>query len=603
MQRLLTLFCLGIFLLPQLYSEEKKEKPLIEEKIEVIGKVPLYRAMQSVSVLDEDHIKNFSPDGLKEILNLSPGMLVLNAGNPAQFSYSFARGASVNQMLYLVDGIKLQDPSSSLAGNFSFLSPQLIEKVEIVRGPLSNLYGSSAMGGVVNVISRKKEGLTLTLSGGSHGTLGSSLQFGKRFSDFSLFLNSDFLNYDDGLQNDHFERRGFSFASGYEKDNVNLGISFFGSFINAGIPQYLGLPTPDRKYKQSNFIIFMPLNWRIGDNSNFDLKGSLHWNSYNFSDPFDAWNYYFANNSFIAEVQAKYSTHFWEKLNLTAGMDLSRQKIGNMNNDEKLFSGLQTDIFSMFADLNLDLNKLLLAASLRFDKYDDLSGVYSPQIGISFNPTYFLKLRTSFSRSFRAPTMPEMLNPYWGNPQLHPETGKSFEIGADLYLNTLLLGITYFDSTYKNLIGFSPVTARFANINKADIRGVEISCNWEFLKKLKWLGAYTYLHTHDVQYDRALLRRPRHSLSSSLYYQALRFSLAAEMVYVGKRLDYDELLWSVSENSPFNHFDLTVNVPLNKKISIFSRVSNVFNSHFEEVLGYPAPLRRILLGFKYQVAN
>jgi vitamin B12 transporter len=199
--------------------------------------------------------------------------------------------------------------------------------------------------------------------------------------------------------------------------------------------------------------------------------------------------------------------------------------------------------------------------------------------------------------------LPEMLNPYWGNPQLHPETGKSFEIGADLYLNTLLLGITYFDSTYKNLIGFSPVTARFANINKADILGVEISCNWELFKKLKWLGAYTYLHTHDVQYDRPLLRRPRHSLSSSLCYQTLRFSLAAEMVYVGKRLDYDELLWSVSENSPFNHFDLTVNVPLNKKISVFSRVSNVFNSHFEEVLGYPAPLRRILLGFKYQVAN
>ena len=369
---MLTVICLGILLLPPLYSEEKKEKPLIEEKIEVIGKVPLYRAMQSVSVLDEDHIKNFGPDGLKEILNQSPGMLVLNAGNPAQFSYSFARGASVNQMLYLVDGIKLQDPSSSLAGNFSFLSPQLIEKVEIVRGPLSNLYGSSAMGGVVNVISRKKEGLVLNLSGGSHGTLGSSLQFGKRFSDFSLFVNSDFLNYDDGLQNDHFERRGFSFASAYEKDNFNLGLSFFGSFINAGIPQYLGLPTPERKYKQGNFVIFMPLNWQIADNSNFDLKGSLHWNDYSFSDPFDAWNYHFSNNSFIAEVQAKYSTHFWEKLNLTAGMDLSRQKIENMNNDEKLFSGQQTDVFSLFADLNLDLNKLLLAASLRFDKYDDL---------------------------------------------------------------------------------------------------------------------------------------------------------------------------------------------------------------------------------------
>lgn len=600
---MVTVFCLGILLVSQLYSEKKREKPLIEEKIEVVGKVPLYRALQSISVFDDDQIKNFSPDGLKGILNQSPGILVLNAGNPAQFSYSFARGASVNQMLYLVDGIKLQDPSSSLAGNFSFLSPQLIEKVEIVRGPLGNLYGSSAMGGVVNIISRKKEGLAFTLSGGSHGTVGSSLQFGDRFSDFFVFLNSDFLNYDDALKNDHFARRGLSFVSGYEKSNINLGVSFFGTFIDAGIPQYLGLPTPDRKYKQSNFLISMPVNWRIGDDSNFDFKGSLQWNSYDFSDPNDFWNYYFANNSFIAELQAKYSLHFWEKLNLTTGLDLARQKIENINNDEKLFSGIQTNVFSFFADLNMDLKKFLLAASLRFDKYDNLSGVFSPQIGVSFNLNYFLKLRTSFSRSFRAPTMPEMFNPYWGNPGLHPETGKSFEIGADLFLNTLVFGITYFDSTYLNLIGFSPLTAKFANINKAEIKGVEISCNWEIFKRWKWLSAYTYLHAQDVQYDRALLRRPRHSLSSSLHYQAVRFSLSAEMVYVGKRLDYDELLWSVSENSPFNHFDFMVNVPITKKISIFSRVNNVFNSHFEEVLGYPVPLRRILLGIKYQVLN
>jgi vitamin B12 transporter len=603
MPRVILLFLLAFVLFPLLFSEEKKEKPLIEVKIEVIGKVPLYRALQSISVFDEDHIKNFSPDGLKGLLNQSPGMLVLNAGNPAQFSYSFARGASVNQMLYLVDGIKLYDPSSSLAGNLSFLSPQLIEKVEIVRGPLSNLYGSSAMGGVVNVITRKKEGLILSLSAGSHGTLESSIQFGERFSDFFVFLNGDFLNYDDGLKNDHFERRGFSFASGYEKNNFDLGVSFFGTLIDAGIPQYLGMPTLDRKYKQSNFLISMPVNWRIGDKSSFNFKGSLHWNAYDFSDPNDVWNSYFSNNSLILELQAKYSLRFWEKINLIAGLDLSRQKIENANNYEKIFSGLKADVFSFFVDLHADLNKFLLAGSLRYDKYDDLAGVYSPQFGVSFNLNSFLKLRTSFSRSFRVPTLPERLNPYWGNPVLLPETGKSYEIGADLFMNGLVLGFTYFDSTYTNLIGFSPLTAKFANINKAEIKGLEIAGNWEIAKGLNLLTAYTYLHTQDVQYDRALLRRPRNSLSTALHFKSSWFSLSAEMIYVGKRLDYDELLWSVSENAQFNHFDFLLSVPLQKKVSIFCRVNNALNSHFEEVLGYPAPLRRILLGIKYQVVN
>jgi vitamin B12 transporter len=590
-------------LFPSLFCEEKKEKPDIEEKIEVIGKVPLYRALQSVSVLDEERIRDFSPEGLKGLLNQSPGMLVLNAGNPSQFSYSFARGASVNQMLYLVDGIKLHDPSSALAGNFSFLSPQLIEKVEIVRGPLSNLYGSSAMGGVVNIITRKKEGLLFSLSGGSHGTMESSIQFGKRPGDFFIFVNGDFLNYDDALVNDHFERRGGAVHGGYEKDDFSLGLSFFGTLVDAGIPWNLGKATPNRRYKQNNFLVSIPFYWRINGTSQLDIKGSLHWNQYDFFDPDDLWNFSFVNDSFMTELQTKFSTRLLKKLNLVSGFDFSSQKIENVNNDENQIAGVKTDVASFYTDLQVDLDRILLAGSLRFDKYNGLSGVFSPQLGISFNFNSNLKLRASFSQSFRAPTLPEMLNPYWGNPGLLPETGKSIEAGADLYFASLVCGVTFFDSSYANLIGFSPLTARFANINKAKISGAEVNCDWGIFKGLDWRIAYTYLHTQDIQYGRALLRRPRHALTTSLLYRNAKFTLAAEMTYAGKRLDYDELLWSVSENAPFSHYDFTLNVPLQKKLTVFCRVNNAFNSHFEEVLGYPAPLRRVLLGIKYQVAN
>ena len=203
---LLAFFLACLFFLP-LFAAEKRQKPDVEEKIEVIGRVPLVRALQSVSVLDRERIEGSGPDGLQGLLGQCPGMLVLNAGNPAQFAYGFARGASVNQMLYLVDGVKLHDPSSSLAGNFSFLSPQLIEKVEVVRGPLSNLYGSSAMGGVVNIITRKKEGVQFSLSGGSHGTMAGNVHFGKRLGAYHFFLNGDLLDYDERLANDRFERR------------------------------------------------------------------------------------------------------------------------------------------------------------------------------------------------------------------------------------------------------------------------------------------------------------------------------------------------------------------------------------------------------------
>jgi vitamin B12 transporter len=196
-----------------------------------------------------------------------------------------------------------------------------------------------------------------------------------------------------------------------------------------------------------------------------------------------------------------------------------------------------------------------------------------------------------------------MLNPYWGNPGLLPETGSSLEAGADLYFAALQCGVTLFTSVYRGLIGFSPLTSRFANINQAVVRGAELNCDWEIFHGFHWRTAYTYLHTQDVQYERELLRRPRHAFSASLQYRAPAFTCSAEMVYVGKRLDYDELLWTIAESRSFNHFALALQVPLLKNVTAFCRVDNAFNSRFEEVLGYPAPLRRLMLGAAYQVGD
>jgi vitamin B12 transporter len=600
--RLFAVFLACLFFLPQ-FAADREDKPDVEEKIEVLGKVPLVRALQSVSILNYERIEAMAATGLKELLGQCPGLLVLNAGNPGQFSYGFARGASVNQMLYLVDGVKLHDPSSALAGNFSFLSPQLIEKIEVVRGPLSSLYGSSAMGGVVNVITRKKEGVEFSLAGGSHGTLESSIHFGKRLGAVHLFLNSDLLDYNERLENDRCERRSFSFHSGYEKNDFSLGLSFLGTLVDAGIPWNLGAATTRRGYAQENFIVSLPMNMRVGRLGRLDATASLHWNRYDFSDADDAWTPQFANDSMVAEMQAKYGVRVLEKLHLVAGADLSLQRIANSENHATLIPRASMDAASVYADLQADLGRLLLSGSLRYDKYDGLDGVLSPHLGFSFTLHSALKLRASFSRSFRAPALPEMLNPYWGNPGLLPETGRSLEAGADLYVAGLECGLTVFTSTYRNLIGFSPLTARFANLNQAEVRGAEANCDWEVFRGFHWRTAYTYLHTQDVQYDRELLRRPRHVLSTSLLVRLRGIRLAGELVYVGRRLDYDELLWTVAESRSFSHLALALQLPLLKNVNAVLRMDNALNARFEEVLGYPAPLRRFMLGAAYKVGD
>lgn len=598
MPRILLVFCLGFSFM--LFSAEKKEKPLLEEKIEVIGKVPLTRALQSVTIFSGKELDYLKFAGLKAILNQSPGILVLSAGNPGQFAYTFARGAAVNQMLFLVDGCKLFDPSSSLGGNFSFLSPQVIQKIEIIRGPLSNLYGSNAMGGVVNLITKKSDGLDFSLARGSHDTYEGDFNWGGKKSAFNFSLNGHFLNYSDGLLNDKLQKQGFSFHSAYEKANLNLGIYLFGNLVNSGIPINLGLPTPERHYWQKNLLLSAPFSYRFEEHFDIESKISLHWNQYEFSDPNDTWNSFYANQSFVSALTAKLNALFWDKLKIMAGIDYSLQKIDNQSNDELLLKEAKTNIFSHFLSVNADLNKFLLSASLRLDKYKNLKTVVSPQLGVSFNLLPNLKIRTSYAQSFRAPTLPELLNPYWGNAALVPETGKSLEFGIDFYLQSLAMGITYFDSQYLNLIGYNPITWKFVNINEALSKGIELSVKKALLKHWQWGLAYTYLKTRDMQYNRELLRRPRHTFSSQLTYQSAKFDIFIEMVYVGRRLDYDELVWSVAENPSFNTFSFVFNFPVTDKITWFLNVSNAFNRHFEEVLGYPAPLRRILVGIKYQ---
>lgn len=598
MPRILLVFYLGFSFM--LFSAEKKEKPLLEEKIEVIGKVPLTRALQSVTIFSGKELDYLKFAGLKAVLNQSPGILVLSAGNPGQFAYTFARGAAVNQMLFLVDGCKLFDPSSSLGGNFSFLSPQVIEKIEIIRGPLSNLYGSNAMGGVVNLITKKSAGLGFSLARGSHDTYEGDFNWGGKKSAFNFSLNGHFLNYSDGLLNDKLQKQGFSFNSGYEKAKLNLGISLFGNLVNSGIPINLGLPTPERHYWQKNLLLSAPFSYRFEEHFDIESKISLHWNQYEFSDPNDTWNSFYANQSFVGALTTKLNALFWDKLKIMAGIDYSLQTIDNQSNGELLLKEAKTSIYSHFLSINADLNKFLLSASLRLDKYKNLKTVVSPQLGFSFNLLPNLKIRTSYAKSFRAPTLPELLNPYWGNAELVPETGKSLELGIDYYLKSLAMGITYFDSQYLNLIGYSPITWKFVNINEALAKGIELSVKKVLLKHWQWGLAYTYLKTQDMQYNRELLRRPRHTFSTQLTYQSAKFDIFAEMVYVGKRLDYDELVWSVAENPAFNTFSFVFNFPVTDKITWFLNVSNAFNRHFEEVLGYPAPLRRILVGIKYQ---
>ncbi len=592
-----------IFPLSADQQEKKEDGSMFTEEVEVIGEVALNQSVQSVTLFKQEDFINLPNDGIKSLLNRTAGYLTLNGGHYGQFAYSFARGAAVNQTLYMIDGVKITDPATSIGLNMTLMATSMIEKAEIVRGPLSSLYGSSAMGGVVNLKTREAEGMEAAAFFGSHDSLEGTAYYSKKFGDLHLSINGSLVKYSDGLENDEFTNKGMSIKTGYDNGNFKAGLMIFGNLADSGIPFNMGAPSPNRTYTQDNWLIALPLSYRWQDGGKLQFTASHNRNEYDFEDPDDLWMPYYTNTSIINQLKLSGQTTLLDWINLHGGIDYSDQKITNEDNLGKSLDAEKTNYLSAFINADLNLDQLLLTGSLRYDKYKDIDARFSPQVGFSYLINHKFKIRGSYARSFRAPTLPELLNPAWGNPLLQPESGHSFEVGADIYLKAFIFSVAYFDSHYENLIGFSPETWRFANLNKADISGIEFSSTVRLQDDIMITASYTYLDTYDVENDRQLLRRPKHSFSAVISYNNPYFTVSGEMIYVGKRLDYNEIDWlnPIADNPSFNTFNFNVQVPVGEKISLVGKLSNAFNAEYQEVLGYPAPGTRIMAGIRYRV--
>ena len=155
------------------FTEEKIEEDLFPDKveyIEVVGNISVSKSIQSITVVEKKKIDSMRLQNLKDILSVSPGVLSLSSGKFGQNTSTFIRGSKNSQILYLIDGVKIRDGSNIGGINLSLIPSFLIDKVEIVRGPLSSLYGSDAMGGVVNIVLNKRKGVRTLFSAGNFGS-------------------------------------------------------------------------------------------------------------------------------------------------------------------------------------------------------------------------------------------------------------------------------------------------------------------------------------------------------------------------------------------------------------------------------------------------
>lgn len=598
MRSYLITFLVFLSLLPSALAEEER----IHEYVfvtahrfeELLSNVPF-----TVKIIDEKEILNGGFRSLEEVLRIVSGIEIAQTGSKGHLSSAFLRGSNTNHTLILLDGIPLNEPSS-YSFDLSKIPIHSVERIEILKGPQSAIWGTDAIGGVINIITKKGKGVKGELGYGSDRTINASIYGSSEISRFLLGSSFNYFSTKGNFENDNFNSKDISFRVGRNLQRGEISILWRRIQSEVGIPFNMGVPSLKRREKSYHEIFHIPFRWRI-KSSEFSLDFSFLDKKYNFSDPEDPWGY------------SKSST---------------RSKVGKLNiygrvpifETNTLFWGFEGTVSKVFDEgpwgVNIDwervneraffisdswkpLKNLVLEGGLRTGWNSQYGRHFSPRIAGSLLLPGNLRFRLSWGKGFRAPIPLEFAGPF-GNRNLKPEKSKGWDAGFDqsLFNGKFLWNISYFENKFSDLISFDYFSFKMANLKSAISKGAELSLSLFLLRSLSLETSWTYLKTED-QNREPLLRRPKNSFTARLnWIPTEKLNIYVFHEIRGKRRDIDEMTYQYVENPPFDRTNLNLKFQLNNRFSLSFAVFNILNRKIEEVYGYPSPDRSILLNLE-----
>ena len=563
-----------------------------------------------VQIIDRAEIEKNAGRDLSQILNQQSGIRVNDSfGAPSNGRILYMQGAAATNTLILIDGLAINDPSGT-GGLFDLrlLSTESIERIEIIKGSQSTLYGTDAIAGVINIITRKGGDDRLSgngkLSYGSFQTFNGNVGFNGTLTDEVQYNISYGRESSDGFSAaENREDTGSFGDDGFTMD------SFFGRIDMAPVENLTISPTIqysnfDGDYDGGAFTdaeneftlsMFSPgVQVEYGaDSFRINADYSYTHTDREFISSFGASE--FEGRFHNADVYGNVSIGSYVKV--LAGINYQDFSIPGANEQ----ADLNATISSPYATVYIgDLGGFSTELGYRLNSHSE----YGINSTYSFAPSYRftddVKLFGSVTTGFKAPTLDELFGPFGANPELEPQTSLYTNIGAEAYLadQSVKLSAQYFVREIDDLIIYS--SAGFINRDRQNDRGVEVSADWIATGSLTIGGWYNYLDGEittqgeggEITQDN-LIRRPAHSMGFRAGIQALEnLSLRINGEYNGDRTD----LYFNPENG-FAAEDVTLDAYtlinlyaeyriMENRIAVFGDVKNLFNSDFTEVYGF-----------------
>ncbi len=559
----------------------------------------------AATVVDRAAIERSRAATVADLLRSVPGVDVARSGGPGGVTSLFLRGMNSNSALVLVDGVKLNSPYFG-GVDLSSLGTANVERVEIVRGPFSALYGSEALGGVVQVFTRRAgaDGFT----GGAHFGLGNAAAreggVDASFREGAVGVTAGFRRGTIGgdLPNEFFEGSDLSAAVDVEvAPALRAGVTVKRATSRTGIPFTGATPTPHRATTADTTAVSVPLSFALGRGTTLEAAGTFADDSPTFEDPDDPWGFTWSETRARRAGGRIVLSHTAGANRLSVGTDYERTKVDNEDAYGLQLDGLTTSTWSVFAEDRLSLagDRLSITAGIRRDEHDAFGASTNPRIAVSWNVTSAFRLRAAAGSAFRAPSTGELYYPFSGNAGLRPETSVSYEVGAEWSVRPgLVLEASLFRSDVKDLIRYDFATLSNVNVGRARMTGAELVLGGSLSASTWARASYTWLDTEDLDTGLPLLRRPEHRTALTVGGDLGR-GASAELtgLWVGERDDVDATTYARVTSPSYFRVDLAVTGPrLFGHVAPFARVTNLLDRDYAEVAGYPSPGVRFVAG-------
>ncbi|MBG3081341.1 TonB-dependent vitamin B12 receptor BtuB [Proteus mirabilis] len=574
-----------------------------------------------ITVVEREQIDRWQSNSVIDVLRRMPGIDVGQNGGIGQMSSIYVRGAESRHVLILVDGVRLNQANVSGSSDISQIPLSLVQRIEYIRGPRSSVYGSDAIGGVINILTeRKTEGGTLNATMGSHGYQEYDGSVKQKVGDRTTLTAAGSYLYTKGYDveangntgghpqpdRDGFMNKSLWLGANHDiNDNVSIYARAYGfdnrTAYDAYYDSYNDILTDTRalfsrtydggvKFNRDNYSSSLNTSYNYTKDYDYDPRYGRYGKGSRFTNS-EQYNVQWGNHLLLGNGSVGGGID-WQRQSIKAGSNGFPNK-EHFDNTGLYLTGQQK------------LGTVIAEASVRSDNHSEYGWHTTWQTNLGWEFVEGYRVIGGYGTAFKAPNLNQLYvdNPLWnleGNLNLKPEESKQWEGGFEGLTGLLAWRVTAYRNDIENLIAYKsakPVDT-YENIGKALIKGVEFTGEmdtWIFHHTFN----YQYIDARNKETHQRLDRRARQQLKYQLDWQVEKLDMGVTYQYIGQRTDKDYGTYENVSLGGVSLWDLTASYPITSHLSIRGRIANLFDKDYETAYGYHTPGREYFLTGSY----